>query len=311
MRRRQIFATYVQQMLSRRGRLKSGSAQQIMYWLTWLAGQMKRHQPPLSEFYLEQLQSDWLPDQNIQAWYRRSLVLVFGLGGGLLFGLGGGLLFGPANGLITSLISGLVSWRFFGRDAEIRPTEVITWVRENRRSYSALLLFITLPFLLLFFLAFRLFYGVAVALVVGLSFWLLIFLIVISQGIKVDARARAIPNQGIRLSARNGLIFGLIACLVVGLIDGLKIGLGYGPLGGLISGLGSGLFFGLAGGLDAFIKHFILRFWLWHSEHLPWDLVAFLNEAVQRLLLRKVGGRYIFVHRLLLEYFASLEKKES
>jgi predicted NACHT family NTPase len=68
MRRRQIFATYVQQMLSRRGRLKSGSAQQIMYWLTWLAGQMKRHQPPLSEFYLEQLQSDWLPNQNIQAW---------------------------------------------------------------------------------------------------------------------------------------------------------------------------------------------------------------------------------------------------
>jgi hypothetical protein len=39
-------------------------------------------------------------------------------------------------------------------------------------------------------------------------------------------------------------------------------------------------------------------------------VVAFLDEAAERLLLRKVGGGYIFVHRLLLEYFASLEKKE-
>jgi len=40
-------------------------------------------------------------------------------------------------------------------------------------------------------------------------------------------------------------------------------------------------------------------------------VVTFLDEAAERLLLRKVGGGYIFVHRLLLDYFASLEKKES
>lgn len=32
-----------------------------------------------------------------------------------------------------------------------------------------------------------------------------------------------------------------------------------------------------------------------------------LDYATERILLRKVGGGYIFVHRLLMEYFASLE----
>jgi hypothetical protein len=37
----------------------------------------------------------------------------------------------------------------------------------------------------------------------------------------------------------------------------------------------------------------------------------FLDYAAERILLRKAGGGYIFVHRLLLEYFASLETKQS
>jgi hypothetical protein len=37
---------------------------------------------------------------------------------------------------------------------------------------------------------------------------------------------------------------------------------------------------------------------------MPWGLVRFLDYAAERVLLRKVGGGYIFVHRLLLEYFA-------
>src|SRR5205814_8403011 len=31
-----------------------------------------------------------------------------------------------------------------------------------------------------------------------------------------------------------------------------------------------------------------------------------LNYAAERILLRKVGGGYIFIHRLLLEYFSTL-----
>ncbi len=35
--------------------------------------------------------------------------------------------------------------------------------------------------------------------------------------------------------------------------------------------------------------------------------MPFLDDATDRLLLRRVGGGYLFIHRLLLEYFARLE----
>ncbi len=38
-----------------------------------------------------------------------------------------------------------------------------------------------------------------------------------------------------------------------------------------------------------------------------WSYSRFLDYAAERILLRKVGGGYIFAHRLLLEYFASLD----
>ena len=93
---------------------------------------------------------------------------------------------------------------------------------------------------------------------------------------------------------------------ILGLILGLFLGL----VSGLFMGLTSLLAFGLFGGLDAFAKHFILRFFLSRRDDLPWDLVPFLDEAAERLLLRKVGGTYIFVHRLLLDYFSDLAEYE-
>jgi hypothetical protein len=38
------------------------------------------------------------------------------------------------------------------------------------------------------------------------------------------------------------------------------------------------------------------------------DLIPFLDYCAERIFLRKVGGGYIFVHRLLMEHFASLHK---
>jgi len=34
---------------------------------------------------------------------------------------------------------------------------------------------------------------------------------------------------------------------------------------------------------------------------------ALLDYAADRIFLRKVGGGYIFIHRMLMEYFAALE----
>ena len=59
------------------------------------------------------------------------------------------------------------------------------------------------------------------------------------------------------------------------------------------------------------MKHLALRLWLWRTGFLPWDVGAFLEEAAERRLLSKAGGNYLFVHRLLLDFFASREQPGS
>jgi len=66
---------------------------------------------------------------------------------------------------------------------------------------------------------------------------------------------------------------------------------------------------GLSCGGGAYVQHFVLRFLLWRSRCIPFNYTRFLDYAAERILLRKVGGGYIFMHRLLLEYFAEGEGK--
>jgi hypothetical protein len=52
------------------------------------------------------------------------------------------------------------------------------------------------------------------------------------------------------------------------------------------------------------IPHYVLRVTLARNNLLPWRLVPFLDHCVDLIFLRRVGGGYIFVHRLLMEHFA-------
>ena len=129
-----------------------------------------------------------------------------------------------------------------------------------------------------------------------------------------------------------GLLFGLVGGLVVGLLlfsnkiepaetmkwswrnldlkEILFFGLVGGLVGGLLDGLVGGLVVGLVGGLNAVIQHYALRGLLAFKKLTPWRYVRFLNQAVDLLLLRRVGGGYIFVHRMLLEWFAGLTRDD-
>jgi hypothetical protein len=72
----------------------------------------------------------------------------------------------------------------------------------------------------------------------------------------------------------------------------------------LLPGLFLALMFGFdSGGGKACIQHLCLRFVLWQSG-IPWNLAQFLDYCVERRLLLRVGGRYRFLHRELLEHFA-------
>ena len=52
-------------------------------------------------------------------------------------------------------------------------------------------------------------------------------------------------------------------------------------------------------------NHFYLRFLLWLTKDLSWDLVAFLEFCVNRVFLHRVGGGYLFIHQTLQAYFVA------
>ncbi|GBO53328.1 hypothetical protein APA_1235 [Pseudanabaena sp. lw0831] len=106
------------------------------------------------------------------------------------------------------------------------------------------------------------------------------------------------PNQGIRQSISNGIILAVIGSVLLSSIFSLF------GLPNLI-GMGLGLLLGLFA-LEAALKHLVLRVVLFIGRWSPWNYADFLNYSVNSVLLQRIGGGYIFVHRSLLEHFASL-----
>src|SRR4029077_18253588 len=80
---------------------------------------------------------------------------------------------------------------------------------------------------------------------------------------------------------------------------GLSVGLSIGWSVGLIAGLNRGG--------SAVIKHYALRLILWLNGCTPLKFIKFLDHCAKLILLKKVGDGYIFIHRMLLEYFAELD----
>lgn len=134
-----------------------------------------------------------------------------------------------------------------------------------------------------------------------------------------------IPNLGIRnsffSSVRMSVIYGLIFGLIFGTLGwfvallsegsqlfALLFGITLGGVGGIFGGMFSGLI--LYGG-QTVIRHYTLRWLLASRNVLPFpfhdkELIQFLDEMKDRVFLRRVGGGWVFMHRTLLDYFASL-----
>jgi hypothetical protein len=74
----------------------------------------------------------------------------------------------------------------------------------------------------------------------------------------------------------------------------------------LIFGLNIGLIVGLVVGGDFLVKNYTTRILLYRSKNIPWRLIDFLEYAKERIFLRRVGGGYIFIHRMLMEHFAAM-----
>lgn len=236
-----------------------------------------------------------------------------GLVNGVIFGLIFGLIFGVRRSqrnltndiqTVESLgwswrraLKGAVLGSLIGASFSVifGPIELLLEFAFNRTE-------ITITTALYYILRNLLQYGLAGA-IPGLLFGALVIKII---------ELKPIPNQGMRLSVRNAIIAGLGFVLASGFSAWLIWGIAYGGIITIVSiVIPLPVFFGsLAvlwyGGLDV-IQHYTLRLILSFTQpRLPLNLARFLDHCVERVFLQKVGGGYIFIHRLLLEYFAEL-----
>jgi hypothetical protein len=319
-------------MLRRHAAVSRYTPQQTVNWLSWLAHQMDRHSQ--SVFYLERIQIDWLPRRQHQT-IRVFAALVFGLPLGLVASLGVGLSFGPGVALYLGLGVWLAAALFFwhlkilGVPTKIVDTISWSWMQFRRTMPGLLVVMVRLGLVagllgaLAGALAGSLVNGLGVGLIFGLIDVFLGGLSALAAGLTFgEIENSVVPNEGIRRSARTalfamlyvGLGAGLGYLLLMGLIGGLVgLGLGLGLRKGLDFGLRWGLRLGLFGALSGALggggqvclKHIILRLGLIRNGSTPWNYVRFLDYAANRILLRKVGGGYAFLHRMLLEYFAA------
>jgi hypothetical protein len=323
-RRKNIFTLYVEQMFQRKGMTSLVfRKEKIIGWLSWLARKMRENSQ--SVFLVEGLQPSWLGTRAKRVAYETIVILAGGLSFGLSFGLIVGLSFGLSRGLIVGLSFGLLGGLFCSLALNhIALVETISWEwsRFWKRTIPGSILEMICGLIggLIGGLLGAQLGGLNYGLICGLILWMLVALTNGLMGgftdrIKVG---KASPNQGIKLSLKNSLVVFLITSSLIGSVIALVFGSIFGSIFGLVFGLLPSLFGGLIVGLvggqivalnrggSAVIKHYALRLILWLSGSTPFTFVKFLDHCAKLIFLKKVGGGYIFIHRMLLDYFAEL-----
>ena len=220
-------------------------------------------------FWLSYGLSIWL-NSGLSIW------LSLGVSNGVIIGLLYGLSFGLSTGVLSSLL--------IRRSTAVQPIDLLVWSWRSlgkslfSKSHASTTVRVTV-LIGLGIVGTSVFYGLvlglsnglstmlmglgtalSIGLGIGLSYWLLFGLFQGVSSATIEAQRRVVPNQGIRRSALNGLVLGLISTVIVGLLGwlstalstmliiGLTLGLSelsYGLSAGLILGLPVGLLAGL------------------------------------------------------------------
>ncbi|MBN1815591.1 MAG: tetratricopeptide repeat protein [Anaerolineae bacterium] len=317
--RERLLDAYVRRMFARRGQAQPYSPEQTERGLAWLAQQLTAHNQAV--FLLENVQPDWLPERDARracraAWWAGGLLLA---GWSMLVGRMLGLLFPLlAGGLVMGLLGGLFGGLLGEPGTSVQVVDRLDW--SWRRAARGLPLgFLAglgvglgigaaaaptiyrpdrLGLLVLLGLLFALFGGLVGGLAGGLG--------------RAAVATRTVPNQGIRQTTHYALLYALAVAPTAGLAAAASFRLAVGQnwtsvwwleslIIGLLLGLGARHLFGG----QSVLLHYALHGALWREGYLPWAWIRFFDYAAGRILLRKVGGGYLFVHRLLQEHLAA------
>jgi hypothetical protein len=331
-RRKAIFATYIEEMFKKElmfkkeGTVHQYPPVQTKQWLSWLAQKMQNESQTV--FLMEKIRPTWL--SNTRRYYRPSVALGFWLIAapiGLIIGVIIGLscmpsfcsfplflsVIGVSIGfmvyeLLPAIIAGGMS-----SPAEIKIAENLGWSWKSpvsnglRWGRYGFLIFVFVALFLQQGSTMTIFRGVEGAIIFG------ILRVIIGGPTYSEVLSKTRVNQGIWKSGRNGIFVGFItACIIGSIFIFIALPNTYPNNKETVTLIY--LYFGMIGvhivgwiyGGAAFVQHFTLRFLLWRQGNMPLDYAGFLNYATDRLLMQKVGGGYIFVHRMLLEHFAQI-----
>jgi hypothetical protein len=334
--RKHLFDTYIECMFERsHNKNVPFKNSNVIYNLSWLANKIIEHNA--IPFMLENMQPDWVIEKK---WGRR---FFFGLMFGIIFvsfvcgycffeigfvyvcfisdsffinflvgiylAFEGVWFLGLKGGLFFGIIFGLLGW-----PRKIEMVDKLTWKWK--------------PALYLWT------FGAVIGGVAGFLIDLLLYAIDMSHGhfmlifeiffggvsgIIGGFRAKPVvqtssPGERIYFSKRNAVIILSVIPLVLNIIIVLALALSPAPytsvlflslvvlFGGPIIGMIGGL---RLGGL-AVIQHYTLRGLLVINKKMYFRIIPFLDHCVDLIFLRRVGGGYIFVHRLLMEHFAEM-----
>ena len=213
------------------------------------------------------------------------------------------------------LVSVLITAGYNFIREEIKPVEKIQFNSNRIQKFSVLGLFVGALYVLI-----KLYIGLGDYDEVGygyMVFEILICVIVfgILGGFTIQTQAipqhKARPNEGIKRAKKYSLISFATVVPIVALIGWvidkpndpfylICLGLSLGLLAWLCAGEGSGI---------VLIQHFTLRLILYCKKYIPWNYARFLDYASNRKLMKKVGGGYVFYHRMLMEHFAQRNPK--
>ncbi len=224
----------------------------------------------------------------------------------LIVGFPIGLIMGLTFGVFTGLLFGLRGMKSY-LNIDIKTYEKLNWSWKSSMKWGLISLGIAIILANLLGLVVEKY---------RMELRLVIALISVSLGIvfgglsrsNFEIKKKSDPNQGIRDSFKSSILGAMIGGFIGVLVGALR-GEKYIYAMETFSTLGLSMGALWYGGLDM-VRHLSLRMILYLNNYIPWNYAYFLNYAVERIFLQRVGGGYIFIHRMLMEHFAQMDLEQ-